>query len=297
MAEEDQIDQMDDFSDDEYIVRRKKAPAPVMKVTPAGLAKSAAEVLEAMRAKAPRVACFAHASVSPFIANALLSAGAVPFFAEDSGEATQLAGLADGLFASIGAVTKPAAEAVRAAVARANASQKPWVLDPDDAGELSFRGYVAKELMRRYPSIIRGNPVEILTLSGLETTAAEDAAAKSARRLAEVTRAAVLMTGAADRVCGENAPVSIVKNGAPILSRVAGLGAAQGALGAAFVATVGRARRYEAAAAAALVVAVAGELAAAKAKSPGSFAAAFVDALCDVKPGDLAKRAKLEIEA
>ena len=296
MASEEQIDQMEDFSDDEYIVRRKKAPTPVMKVTPAGLAKAAAEVLEAMRAKAPRVACFAHASVSPFIADVLLAAGAVPAFAEDSGEATQLAGLADGLFASVGAVTKPQAEAVRAAVARANASQKPWVLDPDDAGELSLRGYVAKELMRRYPSIIRGNPAEMLVLSGLETSAV-DAAATAARRLAEVTRAAVLMTGAADRVCGENAPVAIVKNTAPLLARVAGLGAAQGALGAAFLATVGRARRYDAAAAAALVVVVAGEQASAKAKAPGSFASAFMDALYDLKPGDLAKRAKIEIEA
>ena len=295
MAEEDQIDQMDDFSDDEYIVRRKKAPAPVMKVTPAGLAKSAAEVLEAMRAKAPRVACFAHASVSPFIADALLAAGAVPAFAEDSGEATQLAGIADALFASVGAVTKPQAGAVRGAGARANASQKPWALDPDDAGALSLRGYVAKELMRRYPSIIRGNPAEMLVLSGLETS--DDGAATAARRLAEVTRAAVLMTGAADRVCGENAPVAIVKNSAPLLSRLAGLGAAQGALGAAFLATVGRARRYEAAAAAALAVVVAGEQAAAKAKAPGSFASAFIDALYDLKPGDLSKRAKIEIEA
>ena len=295
-VEEEHFNQMEDYSDDEYIVRRKKAPVPMMKVTSAGLAKTVAEVYEATRAKAPHVACFAHASVSAFVANALLAVGAEPSFAEDSGEATQLAGIVDSFFASVGAVSKPQAEALRAAVARANASQKPWVLDPDDAGALSLRGYVAKELMRRYPSIIRGNPAEILALSGLETTGA-DAAATAARRLAEVTRSAVVMTGAQDIVYGENAPVAALKNGTPLLARVAGAGAVQGALGAAFLATVGRAKRYEAAAAASLVVSAAGEIAASKAKAPCSLANAFIDALYEMKPGELAKRAKIEIKA
>jgi hydroxyethylthiazole kinase len=295
MADEN-MNQMDDFSDDEYIVRRKKAPAPVMKVTPSGLAKAAAEALEAMRAKSPRVVCFAHASASPFVANALLALGAEPCFAEDSGEATQLAGSSDTLFAGVGAVSKPLAEAVRAAVARANASQIPWALDPDDAGSLSLRSYVAKELMRRYPSVIRGTPSEMLALSGLETEG-DDAAATASRRLAEVTRAAVLMTGAADRIYGENAPVAVVKNGTPLLVKVAGVGAAQGAVAAALLAAVGRAKRYEAAAAAALIMSVAGEIAAAKVKAPGSFAGAFLDVLCDMKPGELAKRASIEIIA
>jgi len=295
-VEEEPFNQMEDYSDDEYIVRRKRAPVPTMKVTSAGLAKAVAEIFETTRAKAPRVACFAHASVSAFVANSLLAIGAEPSFAEDSGEATQLAGIADSLFASVGAVSKPQAEAVRAAVARANASQKPWALDPDDSGELSLRGYVAKELMRRYPAIIRGNPTEILALSGIETPCDDAAATTAARRLAEVTRAAVIMTGAHDRVCGENAPVAVLKNGGSLFVRVAGAGAVQGALGAAFLATVGRARRYEAAAAASLVVAVAGEAAASKAKTPCAFSNAFIDALYEMKPADLAKRAKIDIQ-
>ncbi len=295
MAEEN-MNQMEDYSDDEYIVRRKKAPVPMMKVTSSSLAKVSADLLEQLRAKKPRIGCFVQASAAPFVANALLSVGASPFFAEDSGEATQLAGIADALFASVGAVTKVQADAVRAAVARANSMQKPWVLDPDEACELSLRGYVAKELMRRYPSIMRGNPREMIALSGLEVSSGEDAAV-TARRLAEVTRAAVLMTGEKDLVCGENAPVAVVKNGSDLLTRVSGMGAAQGALAAAFLGVVGRARRYDCAAAAALVVAVAGDAAAKNAKAPGSFAVAFLDALADMKPADLAKRASIEIVA
>jgi len=287
---------MDEFSSDEYIVRRKKAPQQAMKVTAAGLAKTAAQAFEEMRAKAPRVECFAHPYQAALVANALLAAGAVPEFAEDSGEATQLAGLTDALFASVGVVAKPQAEAIRAAVARANSAQKPWVLDPDDAGELSLRGYVAKELMRRYPSIIRGTPGEMLALSGLEAPDG-DVVAHAAPRLAAVTRAAVLTAGAEDRLYGENAPEVIIKNGTPLFANIAGIGAAQGAIAAAILSVVGRARRYEAAAAASIAVSVAGEMAAAKAKSPGSFAVAFIDALGDLKPGDLAKRAKLEVVA
>lgn len=295
MADEN-INQMEDFSDDEYIVRRKKAPVPVMKATSSGLAKVAEELLGELRAKKPRIACFVQASYAPFVANVLLAVGAEPLFAEDSGEATQLAGIADALFANIGSVSKPQAEAVRAAVARANASQKPWVLDPDDAGMLSFRGYAAKELMRRYPSVIRGNPAEVLALSGLEGND-ENSAATAARRLAEVTRAAVLMTSEQDRVCGENAPVAVVKNGRVLLTRVSGAGAALSALCAAFLAATGRARRYDAAVAAASVFAAASDLAAAKAKAPGSFAAAFLDALADLKSADIAKKASIDVIA
>lgn len=297
MADEAMIqefNQMEDYSDDEYIVRRKRPPEPMMVVVPSELAKTSAELLEQMRAKAPRVACFAHPAVAPYVANALLAIGAEPAFAEDSGEATQLATESDVLFACVGAISKPQAEAVRAAVARSNASQKPWSLDPDDSGVLSLRSYVAKELMRRYPAIIRGNPSEILALSGLEVMD-DDATLTAARRLAEVTRAAVVMTGAADRVCGENAPVSVIANGTPLLARVTGIGAVQGAIGAAILAVTGRAKRYEAAAATSLITSIAGEIAATRAKSPGSFSLAFIDALSDLKPGDVAKRAKIEV--
>ena len=291
---EEIYNQMEDYSDDEYIVRRKRAPVPMMQVSASELAKTAAEMLEEMRAKKPRVACFAQSSVAPFVANVILAAGAEHATAEDSGEATQLAAEVDVLFACIGAISKPQAEAVRAAVARANASQKPWSLDPDDSGTLSLRGYVARELMRRYPSYIRGNPSEILALSGLEETG-ETEAATAARRLAEVTRAAVTMTGEEDRVCGENAPVVLIKNGTPLFGRVAGIGAAQGALGAALLSVFGRARRFEAAIANSVIFSLAGEMAAARAKSPGSFSIAFLDALSELKPGDVVKRAKIEV--
>ena len=157
--------------------------------------------------------------------------------------------------------------------------------------------------MRRFPAIIRGNASEILFLAGNETsmcrgvesTASSDETIVQATRLAGVTRAAVLVTGETDYVAAEGAPVVAISNGSPMMSRVAGIGTAQGAFGAAFLGTLGSKARWEAALATALVTAIAGELAAAKTSAPGSYQIAFLDALAAIKPDDIVKRGHVKL--
>ena len=105
----------------------------------------------------------------------------------------------------------------------------------------------------------------------------------------------MLVSGATDYVCAENAPTVAVKNGTPMLTKLAGTGCLQGALAAAFLGALGSKERLHAAVAAAVVLAVAGERAAAKAKTAGSFAAALMDALDSLKGADVVKGGKLEI--
>ena len=96
-------------------------------------------------------------------------------------------------------------------------------------------------------------------------------------------------------VCAENAPVVAVRNGTPLMAKLAGSGCLQGALAAAFLGALGGKERLVAAVSAAVVLGIAGERAAAKAKAPGTLAAALLDALADLKGADVAKAGKLEI--
>ena len=262
--------------------------------------KTAAEALEALRAKGPLVQCMTNAVAADSTARALKALGAAYAMVEDMGEASQFTSVMDGLLVNVGTATKPQTDAMRAAVSHANMGGKPWVLDPVGVGALPLRTFTVKELMRRFPALIRGNADEINflvhnTLPARGTTLTSDAVAQDAARLAGVTHAAVLLTGATDYVAAEGAPLVAVENGAPLMARVAGLGCAQGAIGAAFLGALGGKARWEGAFATALTVALAGERAAAAAKGPGSFMPAFLDALDALTPDDVRKHGKVKI--
>ena len=294
------IEQDEGFSDDELVIRRKKAPEVRQGVTEAGVLKAAAEAIEAFRVRKPLVQCMTNTITSGFVANALLALGATSAMVEDLGEASQFVAVADSLLVNVGTATKPQSDAMRAAVSHANMGGKPWVLDPVGVGALPLRTFTARELMRRFPAIIRGNAAEISflvnnELPGRDVAAADDDVAQAARRLSGVTRAAVLVSGEHDCVAAEGAPLVTVLNGSPLARRVAGVGCAQGALAAAFLGVLGAKARWESALAAALSVSLAGEFAAAKAGGVGSFAPAFLDALDALKPGDVLKSGKVKL--
>lgn len=291
-----------DLDEDEIVIRKKKQPEQKTGVTVQSVLKTAAAALDALRAKKPLVACMTNNVVTNFTANALLAIGAVPAMVEDMGETAQLMAMVDGLLINVGTVTKAQADAMRAAVSHANMKSVPWTLDPVGVGALPLRTFTAKELMRRFPAFIRGNASEIDFLvsgvggsHGVETAVSSDDVAQSALRLAGVTRAAVLVTGATDYVAVEGAPLVAIANGSPLMTRVAGVGCSQGAIGSAFLAALGGQKRWEAALATSLVVAIAGEIAAGKGKTLGAFPAAFIDALDAIKPADVLKRGKVKV--
>lgn len=297
------LQDMDDISSDEMIVRKKKAPEKKTGVTVASVLKTAADALDALRAKRPLVHCISGHVAAHFSSNALLALGGSSAVVEDMSEVPPFVKLADSLLVNTATVTKAQSEVMRAAVSHANLNGKPWVLDPVAVGVLPLRTYIAKELIRRFPAMIRGNASEILYLAGtenavchgVESTASSDETIVQATRLAAVTRASVLVTGPTDYVAGEGAPVVAIANGSPMMARVAGIGSVQGAFGAAFLGTLGSKARWEATLATALVTAIAGELAAAKTSAPGSYQIAFLDALAAVKPDDIVKRGHVKL--
>ena len=258
-----------------------------------------ATLLSALRAKSPLVHCLTNSVVENFTANVLLAIGASPAMIPDPEESGMFAGVADALLVNVGTVTKPQTEAMRRAVASARAAGRPWVLDPVAVGALPLRTSFAREVLALGPAVVRGNASEIIALAGekstgkgVDSTASVDQAGDAAAAVADAAKGTALVTGAVDLVLSAAGERATVSNGTPLMTRVTGVGCAQGAVVAAFCAVSGG-DWFSAATAAALVTAVAGDMAAEKAKLPGSFQIAFLDALAEIDGEVLCERARL----
>jgi hydroxyethylthiazole kinase len=262
------------------------------------------EVIEAhaaLRAKRPLVQALTN-TVSPnFVANVLLSAGASPAMVDNPEEAALFAGIADGVLINLGTPTAAQVEAMRLAAAAAQKAGKPWVLDPIAAGGLPWRGQVAAELLRFKPAAVRGNASEIIGLAGLgggargvDSSASPEAAVPAAVDLLAHARA-VSASGPVDHVVGRvdgHAVLVKIGGGSALLPRVTATGCALGALVAAYAAVASD--PLTGLVSAHVHFSVAAELAEAVASRPGSFAAAFIDALDAVDETSLRSRAKIQ---
>lgn len=263
--------------------------------------KGCADLLARLRSQMPLVHCMTNTVVTGYTANSMLAVGAAPAMIDDSVEAAQFASIAGGLLINVGTITEEQAVAMRAAVEAANAAGTPWVLDPVAVGALSLRTALANELKAKHPAIIRGNASEIMALAGLRSTARgvdSTASVEDARDAAEIlcvqTDATVLATGEIDFIATVGETSISVANGHPMMTRVTGVGCAQGALAAAFAAVSDKNYRL-AALATALVMAVAGDMAAERAQAPGSYQIALLDALSAVSSDDLITRGKVSL--
>ena len=244
----------------------------------------AAKVLSRIRAARPLVLSLTNTVSQAFTANALLAAGASPLMLADEWEAEELLRKGcGGLLVNVGTVSAAQACAMTTAARTAQECGVPWVLDPVAAGLLSFRTTLCRELLKFHPAVIRGNPSEILALSGgpsttrgTESTVSANNAIDAAVRLARQTQATVLVTGEVDYVT-HGADVRALRTGHPLMARVTGTGCALGALCAACLPCT--ADSPEAALAAACIMGDAGLRAASRAAAPGSFAAALLDEL------------------
>lgn len=298
------MENMSQLEDDEIIVRRKKAPPQKKPVSREAILKAISVTLGAMRTKQhPRVELFTSAAAAPLSAAAALAIGSSTIIAEETGEASQLADMAESLAVMLEGVTKTRAEAIRAAVSHAVASSKPWAFLPQINEPLMMRTYLAKELVRRLPGIVVAGEGEIIALAGgdapqgaMDAAQFSAAADKAAFALVqEMHTAVIVMKPGAVRVMAEDRPVLTIKNSAALQQRIAGWDAAVATVGAAFLGLL-RNHKFAAAACAALTCLVAAEIAAEKASAPGSFATAFIDALYAVTDEDIANRMKISIK-
>ena len=131
MSTEELNDQAD-FADDELIIRKKKKPEQKTGVTAAGVLKTAAEALEALRAKGPLVQCMTNAVAADSTARALKALGAAYATVEDMGEGSWVC------------LTAPDQDEVRqvAATLDIEPADLQAALDPEESARVSLEdGY------------------------------------------------------------------------------------------------------------------------------------------------------------
>src|SRR3954454_8409275 len=90
----------------------------------------AADVLERLQARRPRVHCVTNAVAQAFTANMLLAAGAIPSMTIARNEIAAFVARADALLINLGTFDAERQAASLKAVAAADKGRIPWVLDP-----------------------------------------------------------------------------------------------------------------------------------------------------------------------
>ena len=229
------------------------------------------------------VLCLTNTVAANFTANVLLAIGAKPAMIEEPSEAAELAAVADAVLVNVGTVTPAQADAMRAAIAvcKGDATPKgdatflsrekkspaiPWVLDPVACHLLAYRRELVREFLGDRPSLVRGNLAEIRYLQQNFPSS--------------VGSVPMLATGEKDQIFRGQTLLREICGGVWMLQEVTATGCAQGAVCAAYLAW-GQ-TPFDACISASHLMKRAGERAYEKAKTPGSFKIALVDALYEL---------------
>jgi len=255
-----------------------------------------AEILDRLRQRRPRVHCLTNAVAQTYTANMLLAAGAVPSMTIAAAEIGGFVARADALLINLGTFDAQRRAAALKAIAAARQAGKPWVLDPVFIDRSKPRAAFARALVAKRPSAVRLNAAEFEALAGEKLalgpangrTRGADPGALA--RFAAKRRTVVGLTGARDDVHDGSRLIAIA-NGDPLMAKVTAMGCAGSALVAACLAVEPDA--FTATAAALLAFGVAGEIAASRARGPGSFAIEMIDALHKLDRDALMARAKV----
>jgi hydroxyethylthiazole kinase len=250
--------------------------------------------LEDLRTRRPLVHNITNYVAMSVSANVLLVLGASPAMVHAAEEVEDFVAISDCLAVNIGTLSLPWLAAMHAAIVRARALGKPWVLDPVGCGATAYRTQVSAGLA---PSVIRGNASEILSLAGqvgaagkgVDSSARAEGATGAAALLAQRVGCVVAVTGATDYV-SDGASCMAIHAGDALMPLSTALGCSLSAVTAAFAAV--RPPR-EAAIAALAVFGAAGAVAAQNCRGPGHLPAEICDTLHRMDLATLSSHARL----
>ncbi|KUG22986.1 hydroxyethylthiazole kinase [hydrocarbon metagenome] len=266
-----------------------------MKMTAQEIYKS----IESIRSQAPVVHNITNYVVMNNTANALLAIGASPVMAHAKEEVEEMVNISSALVINIGTLSEHWIYSMFKAVNQARKKGIPVILDPVGAGATAYRTKTARELIGdEPPTIIRGNASEIAALyddksrtRGVDSASSSEAAIEIARRLSEMHKCVVCVSGATDYVVSKER-IMKVRNGHSLMTKVTGLGCTASALCGAFAAV--EKNSFAATVKAMAVMGIAGEMATAAVTGPGSLQLHFLDCLYRISQDDIAKRLKVE---
>lgn len=237
-----------------------------------------------------------------FVANAQLAVGgsAAMVYLPDEGEC--VAAMGGAVYINLGTLLPIYEQSIPRTAQALSAASKPWVLDPVGVGIGNLRTQLIQAVRDDKPALLRGNASEIIAVAklwgldsaaaagadgprGVDTTDSVDAAERAAVAIARFTGGAVAASGATDLVT-DGATVARLAGGSPLMTRITGSGCSLGGVSAVYACV---ADPFVAALTATAAYNLAGARAAERCTGPGSFQVAFLDALYQLTPEDIAE--------
>lgn len=243
-------------------------------------------------------------------ANILLAAQAKAIMADDPHEAEEITSISQGLCINIGTLNPNKLEAMLSAGKKANAFNHPVLLDPVGIGASKFRKNAVKQLLETvHFSVIRGNLSEIKTLlqesvktNGVDTAEQVtetnlDSVISLSKQASRQLHSIIVITGKIDVISSEKQTYCIY-NGHPYMSRITGAGCMLSAFMTACI-TSNKENILEACVCACCAMGIAGENAAERMSTEdgnASFRNYIIDAIFNMKPEELERKAKYEMQ-
>lgn len=255
--------------------------------------------LQTIKESFPLVHNITNYVVMEWTANCLLAIGASPAMAHALEEVEEMVQMANSLVLNIGTLSSPWLKSMIVALKAANAKGIPVVLDPVGVGATRFRGDAVQTLLKAGKvDVIRGNASEIVSLcgghgksKGADSLVNASECVQEAKQLAAHYQCVVWMSGKTDVIADENTHF-LVHNGDPLMSKVTGMGCTASAMTAAFLSI--NENKLQGCTHAAVVMGVAGEMAAEAGRGPGSFKSLFIDTLYTLSEKEIKGRIQVE---
>ncbi len=275
------------------------------------------EMLENVRNMTPLVHNITNYVTVNDCANILLACGGSPIMADDISEVEEIITICNSLMINIGTLNERTVKSMLAAGKKANQLNKPIVFDPVGIGASGLRTETSKLLLKELDfSVIRGNISEIKRVYQVVQNILEEGALQQtlpgeriadgstaevrgvdasisdcvtednleatiafAKRLSQITKAVIVITGAID-IIADTKNAFIVRNGHPMMSRITGSGCMLTSVLGAYC-TANPAELTAACAAAVCAMGLSGELAYDKITSLGEGTGSFRTYLID----------------
>ena len=253
---------------------------------------TSAELVTRIRAKRPLLHHITNFVVMNETANATLAIGALPVMAHAKEEVAEMVGAAGALVLNPGTLTPEWVEAMLIAGKRANELGVPIVYDPVGVGATKLRNETGQKFLDHLRlAVVRGNSGEVGALAGaggivkgVESVEGVKDPVAVAKNLAKKYNTVVAITGKRD-IVSDGTRVMGVDNGHTMLKTITGTGCMATTMIGAFCAVE---KDYLVAATAALACyGLAAQRAAQRAKAPGAFRAALLDAIYELTPAQI----------
>ncbi len=208
------------------------------------------EALTSLKSSKNLVANITNTVSQNLVANVELALGASPIMFYMPDEATEFVSIANSAYINLGTVIPIYEQTIPAMLVALKDKKLPWVLDPVAVGYGELRNKLFNQMQetKAFPSVIRGNASEIITLAnlwrktsnktqrarGTEAINSTQEAENSAVLLAQYTKGIVAVSGEVDFITdGQDA--FYLQGGSDVMEKITGMGCSLGGAIASFL--------------------------------------------------------------